>query len=94
MRHDVLVYHYHLATSHFKRFSRFINNPDYSFAIVDTINDLKSLDVLGLTCRNHFNIGDHYKVWGRTNNKQNSLVDLAWAIHMKMKDESKKEKNA
>ncbi|KAE8810022.1 putative methyltransferase PMT27 [Hordeum vulgare] len=48
--------------------------------------------------KNLFNIRDHYKVLGSTNNKLNSLVDLASAIidpdYMKMKDESKKDKNA
>ena len=45
MRHDVLIYHYHLATRPCERFSRFINNSDYSFATVDTTNDLKALKV-------------------------------------------------
>ena len=39
----------------------------------------------------------HYKVWVSYNNKQNSLADLASAIidpyYMKMKDESKKDKD-
>ncbi|KAE8811445.1 putative ubiquitin-conjugating enzyme E2 26 [Hordeum vulgare] len=65
--------------------------------MVDTTNDLKALDVSGLTCRNLVNFCDHYKVWGSTNNKQNSLVDLASAIidpyDVKMKDERKKDKN-
>ncbi|KAE8811989.1 putative ubiquitin-conjugating enzyme E2 26 [Hordeum vulgare] len=56
------------------------------------------MTTLCLTCRNVFNIRDHYKVWENTNNKMNSLVDLASAIinpyYMKMKDESKMEKNA
>jgi hypothetical protein len=77
IRHDVLVYHYHLATRPCERFSRFINSSDYSFATVDTTNDLKALKVSGLTCRNLVDIRDHYKVWGSDNNKQNSLVDLA-----------------
>ena len=42
VRHDVLVYHYHLATTPCERFSRFINNSDYSFTAVDTTNDLKA----------------------------------------------------
>ena len=66
--------------------------------MVDTTNDLKALKVLGLKCWNLINIQDHYKVWSSDNNKQNSLVDLALAIidpyYMKMKDESKKDKNA
>jgi hypothetical protein len=98
VRDDVLAYHYHLATRPCESFSRFINNSGYSFATVDTTNDLKALKVSGLTCQNLVNIRDHYKVWGGTNNKYNSLVDLASAIidpyYMKMKDESKKDKNA
>ncbi|KAE8780300.1 Serine/threonine-protein kinase [Hordeum vulgare] len=80
VRYDVLVYHYHLYTRPCKRFTGFINSPDYTFAMVDTTNNLKPLDVLGLICQNLLNIRDHYKVRGSTNNKQNSLVDLASAI--------------
>ena len=98
MRHDVLVYHYHLGTRPCKHFSRFINSSDYSFAAADTSNDLKALKVSGLKCPNLLNIQQHYKVWGSGNNKLNSLVDLALAIidpyYMKMKDESKKDKKA
>ncbi|KAE8789536.1 putative methyltransferase PMT27 [Hordeum vulgare] len=72
--------------------------PNSSFAMMDTTNELRALDVSGLTCQNLVNICDHYKVWGSTNNKQNSLVDLTLAIidpyYMKAKDESKKDKNA
>ena len=57
---------------------------------MDTTNDLKALEVSGLTCQNLVNMRDHYKVWGSKDNKQNSLVDLASAIinpyYMKMKD--------
>ena len=56
MRHDVLVYHYHLATRPCERFSRFINSSDYSFATVDTTNDLKALKVSDLKCPNLVNI--------------------------------------
>ena len=76
MQHDVLIYHYHLATRPCERFSRFINSPDYSFATMDTTNDLKALKVSGLKCLNLVNI-HHYKVRGSDNNKLNSLVDLA-----------------
>ncbi|XBI46404.1 hypothetical protein VPH35_110660 [Triticum aestivum] len=97
MRHDVLVYHYHLATRHCERFSRFINISDYKFAAVDTTNDLKALKVSGLKCPNLVNIQDHYKAWGSAKNKLNSLVDLASAIidpyYMNMKDESKQDKD-
>ena len=62
VRHDILVYHYHLATMPCERFSRFINSSDYSFAMVDTTNDLKALMVSGLKCWNLVNVKDHYKV--------------------------------
>ncbi|KAE8814278.1 hypothetical protein D1007_08341 [Hordeum vulgare] len=52
MRHEVLVYHYHLAIRPCERFATFINSPDYSFATVDTTNDPKAFDVSGLTCQN------------------------------------------
>jgi hypothetical protein len=98
VRHDVLVYHYHLATRPCERFARFINSLDYSFATVDTNNDLKALELSGLPCRNLVDIRGHYMVWGSRKNKQDSLVDLGSAIidpyYMKMKDESKKDKIA
>ena len=50
VRHDILVYHYHLATRPCECFSRFINSSDYSFATVDTTNNLKALKVSGLKC--------------------------------------------
>ena len=56
VRHDVLVYHYDLATRPRERFSRFINSPDYSFATVDTTNDLKALKVSNMKCPNLVNI--------------------------------------
>ena len=98
VQHDILVYHYHLATRPCEHFSRFINSSDYSFATVDTTNDLKALKVSGLKCPNLVNIQHHYKVWGSDKNKLNSLVDLASAIidpyYAKMKEESNKDKNA
>ena len=45
VRHDVLVYHYHLTTMPCELFSKFINSSDYNFAAVDTTNDLKALKV-------------------------------------------------
>ncbi|XBI00401.1 hypothetical protein VPH35_129444 [Triticum aestivum] len=97
VQHDVFVYYYHLATRPCERFSSFINSSDYKFAAVDTTNDLKALKVSGLKCLNPINYQDHYKVWGSTKNKLNSLVDLASAIidpyYMKMKDESKNDKD-
>ena len=98
VRHDVLVYQIHLATRPCERFSRFINSSDYSFATVDTTNDLKALKVSDLKCPNLVNIQHHYKVWGTDNNKPNFLVDLTSAIidpyYAKMKQESNKDKNA
>ena len=51
-----------------------------------------------MKCLNLVNIQHHYQVWGSDNKKLNSLVDLASAIidpyYMKMKNESKKDKNA
>ena len=94
MRHDVLVYHYHLATRPCERFSRFINSSDYSFATVDTTNDLKALKVSDLKCPNLVNIQHHYKVWGSDKNKLNSLVALASAIidpyYEKMKQDAQR----
>ena len=97
MRHDVLVYHFHLATRPCEHFSRFIKSSDYSFATVDTTNDLKALKVSDLKCSNLVNIQSHHKVWGNDKSKLNSLVDLASAIidpyYAKMKQESNKDKN-
>ena len=98
LRHDGLVYHYHLATRPCKHFSKFINSSNYSFATMDTINDLKTLKVPGLKYPNLVNIQHHYNVWGSNKNKLNSLVDLSSAIidpyYMKIKNESEKDKNA
>ncbi|KAE8799931.1 hypothetical protein D1007_24628 [Hordeum vulgare] len=69
VRHGILVYHYHVVTRLCERFARFIYNPDYRFAMGDTTNDPKALDVSGLTCQDLVNMHDHYKVWGSTNNK-------------------------
>ena len=74
------MYHFHLATRPCERFSRFIKSSDYSFATVDTTNDLKVLKVWDLKCPNLVNIQHHYKVWGTDKSKLNSLVDLASAI--------------
>ncbi|KAE8818162.1 hypothetical protein D1007_04035 [Hordeum vulgare] len=54
VRHD-------LATRPCERVATFIHNPNYSFTTVDTTNDLKVLDVSGLTYQNLVNIHDHYK---------------------------------
>ncbi|KAE8794308.1 Serine/threonine-protein kinase [Hordeum vulgare] len=63
IRDDILVYHYHLATRPCERFAKFINSPIYSFATMDTSNDLETRDVSGFTSENLVNIHDHYKVW-------------------------------
>ena len=98
VRHDVLIYHFYLATRLCECFSRFINISDYNFATVDTTNDLKALKVSDLKCPNLVNIHHHYEVWGSDKNKLNSLIDLASAIidpfYAKMKNESNKDKNA
>jgi hypothetical protein len=60
--HCVLVYHYSLATRPCERFARFINSPDYRFAMVDTLNDLKVLKTTGLACQKLVDIQGQYKV--------------------------------
>ena len=62
VRHDILVYHYHLGTRPCEHFSRFIKSSDYSFAMVDTTNDLKALKVSDLKCPNLVNHQHHYNV--------------------------------
>jgi hypothetical protein len=95
----VLVYHYCLATRPCERFTRFVNNPDYRFAMVDTTNDLKVLKTSGLSCQKLVNIQGQYRVWGGEKKKQkDSLVDLAAAIidpyYKDMKAECHKDKSA
>src|SRR3989337_1036772 len=74
------------------RFSRFVNNTDYKFAMVETIDDVKALRVTGLACKNLVKIREHYMVWGST--KKDSLVELASAIidpyYEKMKQDAKR----
>ena len=99
MRHHVLVYHYCLATWLCKRFARFVNNPDYRFATVDTTNDLKVLKTSGLSCQKLVNIQGQYRVWGsEKKKKKDSLVYLAAAIidpyYKDMKAECHKDKSA
>ena len=50
VRHQVLVYHYYLATRPCERFARFINSPHYMFALVDITNDVKALENSGIAC--------------------------------------------
>jgi hypothetical protein len=50
--HHVLVYHYCLATMPCERFTKFVNNPHYMFATVDTTNNVRVLKNSGIACRN------------------------------------------
>jgi hypothetical protein len=52
VRHDVLIYHYCMATEPCVRFTRFANSTDYKFATVETTDDVKALRVMGLACKN------------------------------------------
>ena len=79
VRHHVLVYHYCLATRPGERFARFVNNPHYMFATVDTTNDVRVLKNSGITCRNLVDIQGQYRVWG-TEKDKDSLVDLTETI--------------
>ncbi|KAE8778407.1 hypothetical protein D1007_48712 [Hordeum vulgare] len=63
MLHHVLLYHYYLATIPCERFMRFVNNPDYRFAMVDTTNDSKVLKTLGFACQKLVDIRGQYKIW-------------------------------
>ncbi|KAE8796491.1 hypothetical protein D1007_28476 [Hordeum vulgare] len=74
MRRQVLLYHYCLATVPCESFTRFVNNPDYRFATVDTTNDPKVLKTSGLACQKLVDIG-HYKIWGR---KKDMGSHLTW----------------
>jgi hypothetical protein len=92
MGHHVLIYHYCVATSACERFTRFVKSSDYKFATVDTVNDVKALQILGLACPKLVNICGHYRVWGST--KKDSLVELTTAIidpyYENMKEGSKR----
>ena len=78
-----------------EHFAWFINNPDYRFATVDIVNDLKALQTSGLDCQRLVDIHGHYKC---TTKEKESLVDLAAAIidpyYSNMKDECKKDKTS
>ncbi|KAE8776898.1 hypothetical protein D1007_50392 [Hordeum vulgare] len=39
MHHHVLLYHYYMAIVPCEYFTKFVNSPDYRFAMVDTTND-------------------------------------------------------
>jgi hypothetical protein len=52
VRHHILVYHYCLATRPCEHFARFVNNPHYMFATVDTTNDVRVLKTSAIACWN------------------------------------------
>ncbi|KAE8807967.1 hypothetical protein D1007_15647 [Hordeum vulgare] len=73
----------------------FVNSPDYTFATVDTTNDLKVLNTPGLSCQKLVNIQGQYMVWGGKKKQKESLVDFVAAIinpyYRDMKAECEKE---
>ncbi|KAE8792628.1 Serine/threonine-protein kinase [Hordeum vulgare] len=79
VRHNVLLYHYWLATRHCKHLTRFVNNLDYRLDMMDTTNDPRVLETSVLACQKLVDIHTHYRVWGSNKDKE-SLVDLAMAI--------------
>ena len=97
MRHNVLVYHYCLATRPCERFARFVNSPHYMFATVDITNDVKALENSGIACQNFVDIQGQYKIWGNKEHEKDSLVHLAEAIidpyYRDMKDSCNKDKH-
>ncbi|KAE8810811.1 hypothetical protein D1007_12426 [Hordeum vulgare] len=74
---------------------KFVNSPDYGFAMVDTTNDRKVLKTSGLACEKLVDIRDHYKISG-SKKDMDSHVDLDEAIidpyYKDMKTEGKKNK--
>ncbi|KAE8802958.1 putative ubiquitin-conjugating enzyme E2 26 [Hordeum vulgare] len=76
---------------------RFANSPDYRFAKVDTINDLKVLKTTGFAYHKIVDILGHYKIWG-SKKDMDYHVDLAEAIidpyYRDMKTEGEKNKLA
>ena len=67
-----------MSTEPCDRFNRFVNSTDYKFSTVETTDDVKTLKVTGLACKNLVEIREHYRVWSST--KKDSLVELASAI--------------
>ncbi|KAE8801495.1 hypothetical protein D1007_22878 [Hordeum vulgare] len=59
--HHVLVYHYFLTTRPCKHIFKYVNNPDYKFARVDTTNDLKVLKTLCVACQKLVHIQGQYR---------------------------------
>ena len=98
VHHHVLVYHYCQATRPCECFARFVNSPHYMFATMDITNDVKALENSGIACQNLVDIQGQYKIWGSKEHEKDSLVHVTEAIidpyYMKMKNESKKDKNA
>jgi hypothetical protein len=97
VRHHVLVYHYCLATRPCEHFDRFVNNPHYMFAMVDTTNDVRVLKNSGIACQNLVDIQGQYGVWG-TKKDKDSLVELTEAIidpwYRDMEDDCNKDKHS
>ena len=80
-----------MATEPCDRFAGFVNSTDYKFATTKTTDDVKSLTVTGLACKNLVETRDHYTVWGST---KDSLVELTSAIidpyYKKMKKDAQR----
>ena len=57
--HHVLIYQYCMATEPCDRFTRFVNNTEYKFSMVETTDDVKALRVTGLACENLVEIREH-----------------------------------
>ncbi|KAE8783906.1 hypothetical protein D1007_42588 [Hordeum vulgare] len=97
VRHHVFLHHYCLATMPCECFTRFVHNPEYRFATVDTTNDPKVVKTSGLACQKLVDIHDRYKIWGN-NKDMESHVDLAEGIidpyYRSMKAECGKKKHA
>ncbi|KAE8787719.1 hypothetical protein D1007_38325 [Hordeum vulgare] len=74
----------------------FFNNPDYTFATVDTTNNVKVLKTMGLAYEKLVDIPNGYRAWGGKKYKE-SLVDLVVAIidpyYTNMKDDCNKNKS-
>ncbi|KAE8806312.1 hypothetical protein D1007_17465 [Hordeum vulgare] len=75
IHHHVLLDHYCLATLPCEYFTKFVNNPDYRFATVDTTNDRKVLKTSSLAREQLVDIRGHYKIWV-SKKDMDSHVDL------------------
>ncbi|KAE8821222.1 hypothetical protein D1007_00606 [Hordeum vulgare] len=74
-----LVYTGGRANHDQKRFTRFVNTPDYKFTTVDTTNDPKVLKTSSLASKKLVDIRGHYKMWSNKKD-MDSHVDLTEAI--------------